>query len=240
MTTLFSFLGLGALGALVVGVVALARGRLGWARIRNRRTAAGVTVAAVIVIGVSAALTPTDDADGGADKAVVAAAESSGRSSLLLATAPAPSPSGTITPTPTATSAVPTVPAVSTTFVQQAPLSTAVAQPPSRPGTRPTTQPPAALQPPPAAANPPPAQQPPPAAANPLPAAAPPAQPPAANPRAGCSSSYPDVCLRTDAGDYDCEGGTGNGPNYVRGPLRVTPPDPFKLDGDGNGYGCEG
>ena len=54
-----------------------------------------------------------------------------------------------------------------------------------------------------------------------------------------CHPSYPDVCLATNAGDYDCAGGSGNGPNYVRGPLRVLPPDPFGLDRDGDGIGCE-
>ena len=40
-------------------------------------------------------------------------------------------------------------------------------------------------------------------------------------------------------GDYDCAGGSGNGPNYVHGPLKVLPPDPFGLDRDGDGIGCE-
>lgn len=30
-----------------------------------------------------------------------------------------------------------------------------------------------------------------------------------------------------------------NGPNYVDGPIRVRPPDPFDLDRDGDGVGCE-
>jgi hypothetical protein len=54
-----------------------------------------------------------------------------------------------------------------------------------------------------------------------------------------CDPSYPGVCLRVGIGDYDCAGGSGNGPNYVRGPIRVRPPDPFGLDRDGNGWGCE-
>jgi hypothetical protein len=43
------------------------------------------------------------------------------------------------------------------------------------------------------------------------------------------------------AGDYDCAGGTGNGPNYVDGPVRVVNPgqDPFDLDRDNDGEGCE-
>jgi micrococcal nuclease len=57
--------------------------------------------------------------------------------------------------------------------------------------------------------------------------------------RSGCHPSYPDICLAMDKGDYDCAGGSGNGPNYVRGPIRVLPPDPFDLDRDGDGIGCE-
>lgn len=34
------------------------------------------------------------------------------------------------------------------------------------------------------------------------------------------------------AEDYDCEGGGGNGPRYVRGPLEVVGDDPFELDTD--------
>ncbi len=44
--------------------------------------------------------------------------------------------------------------------------------------------------------------------------------------------------LHVGIGDYDCEGGSGNGPNYVAGPIRVLPPDPFGLDGNHDGWGC--
>jgi hypothetical protein len=54
-----------------------------------------------------------------------------------------------------------------------------------------------------------------------------------------CDPAYPDVCLHDGIGDYDCAGGSGNGPNYVSGPIRVLPPDPFDLDRDGDGIGCE-
>jgi beta-lactam-binding protein with PASTA domain len=78
------------------------------------------------------------------------------------------------------------------------------------------------------------------AMAPPPPSTAPPAPPPTAAPPRDCHPSYPDVCLRPDASDYDCEGGSGNGPYYVSGPLRVLPPDPFDLDGnDNDGWGCE-
>jgi hypothetical protein len=55
----------------------------------------------------------------------------------------------------------------------------------------------------------------------------------------GCSPAYPDICLRLEVGDYDCAGGSGNGPNYVTGRTRVLPPDPFDLDVDGDGRACE-
>lgn len=71
----------------------------------------------------------------------------------------------------------------------------------------------------------------------PPPTTAPP-PPTTAAPR-NCDPAYPDVCLHDGIGDYDCAGGTGNGPNYVEGPIRVLPPDPFDLDGNGDGIGCE-
>jgi len=54
-----------------------------------------------------------------------------------------------------------------------------------------------------------------------------------------CDPAYPDVCLPDGIGDFDCAGGSGNGPNYVKGPIRVLSPDPFRLDADHNGWGCE-
>lgn len=57
--------------------------------------------------------------------------------------------------------------------------------------------------------------------------------------QSNCHPSYPSVCLATDKGDYDCAGGSGNGPNYVNGPIEVLQPDPFGLDGDNDGIGCE-
>ncbi len=54
-----------------------------------------------------------------------------------------------------------------------------------------------------------------------------------------CHPSY-DKCLDPDARDYDCKGGRiMDGPLFVEGPIEVTGPDPFELDGDGNGIGCE-
>lgn len=52
-----------------------------------------------------------------------------------------------------------------------------------------------------------------------------------------CHPSY-SGCLKMNAGDYDCAGGSGNGPNYT-GPVRVYGSDPFGLDSDNDGWGCE-
>jgi hypothetical protein len=68
---------------------------------------------------------------------------------------------------------------------------------------------------------------------------APPPPPPPTAPARDCDPSYPDVCLDPEVSDYDCAGGSGNGPEYVEGPIRVRPPDPFDLDRDGDGWGCE-
>jgi hypothetical protein len=50
---------------------------------------------------------------------------------------------------------------------------------------------------------------------------------------AGCSPCIP------PGPDVDCRGGSGDGPRYVDGPVRVTGSDPYRLDSDGNGVGCE-
>ncbi|CUU60294.1 hypothetical protein Ga0074812_1389 [Parafrankia irregularis] len=244
MTTLLGFLVFFALIGFVVGLIAFARRGLAWARIRDRRTAAGVTAVALLVFLVSAALMPTEEADE-SDGSVVAASAVLGRPSPLSMTSP--SAGGTLTATITSVS--PTAAVTSATFVPQAPASTAAGRPSDRsvsPASPPTTSTAAAaVQPAPAAAPQQPAaavQQPTAAAAPPqaVPpqAAPPPAAAPAPDPRAGCEPSYPETCLRSGIGDYDCAGGKGDGPNYIRGPLRVTPPDPFDLDRDGDGYGC--
>ncbi|WP_422773839.1 G5 domain-containing protein [Plantactinospora sp. WMMC1484] len=41
------------------------------------------------------------------------------------------------------------------------------------------------------------------------------------------------------ASDVDCAGGSGNGPAYVSGPVRVIGNDIYDLDRDGDGYGCD-
>jgi hypothetical protein len=41
------------------------------------------------------------------------------------------------------------------------------------------------------------------------------------------------------ASDVDCEGGSGNGPAYVKGPVQVIGSDIYGLDRDNDGIGCE-
>ena len=55
--------------------------------------------------------------------------------------------------------------------------------------------------------------------------------------RRNCTSGY-SPCL-SPASDYDCAGGSGDGPKYVYGPVRVTGSDPYDLDRDGDGIGCQ-
>ncbi|MFJ2085110.1 G5 domain-containing protein [Micromonospora chokoriensis] len=41
------------------------------------------------------------------------------------------------------------------------------------------------------------------------------------------------------ASDVDCLPGTGDGPGYVRGPVKVIGKDIYRLDNDKDGYGCD-
>jgi hypothetical protein len=52
-----------------------------------------------------------------------------------------------------------------------------------------------------------------------------------------CDPSY-SGCLDPNAADYDCEGGSGNGPKYT-GPVEVRGDDHYDLDADNDGFGCE-
>lgn len=54
-----------------------------------------------------------------------------------------------------------------------------------------------------------------------------------------CHPSYAGACVPI-ASDVDCAGGSGNGPAYVEGPVRIVGPDVYELDGnDNDGIGCE-
>jgi hypothetical protein len=56
-------------------------------------------------------------------------------------------------------------------------------------------------------------------------------------PAPSCHASY-EPCLDPNASDYDCEGGSGDGPEYT-GFVTVKGPDDYGLDSDGDGTGCE-
>ena len=53
-----------------------------------------------------------------------------------------------------------------------------------------------------------------------------------------CHPSYKLKCLKPNAYDYDCIGGSGNGPLYT-GLVKVVGRDVFRLDYDHDGWGCE-
>jgi len=55
--------------------------------------------------------------------------------------------------------------------------------------------------------------------------------------QSGCDPNYT-PCVPI-ASDVDCAGGSGNGPAYVQGPVRVIGTDIYGLDRDGDGIGCE-
>jgi hypothetical protein len=126
---------------------------------------------------------------------------------------------GTTTAAPT--TAAPTTTAPVTTTATPAP-STAVA--PTTPAPRPAPKP-----------VPRPAPRP---APKPKPVPKPTPKPPPAAPST-CDPNYAGQCLKDGIGDYDCSSGSGNGPNYVHGTVRVIGSDPFGLDRDHDGLGCE-
>lgn len=55
-----------------------------------------------------------------------------------------------------------------------------------------------------------------------------------------CDPNYSGACVpNVYPSDVDCAGGSGNGPYYVQGPIKVIGTDRYHLDADGNGIGCE-
>jgi resuscitation-promoting factor RpfB len=58
-----------------------------------------------------------------------------------------------------------------------------------------------------------------------------------APPQPACHAAY-SGCVPV-ASDVDCSGGSGDGPEYVAGPVQVNGSDPYGLDHDGDGVGCE-
>lgn len=128
-----------------------------------------------------------------------------------------PAPSITATPTTSApTTTAPTTTAPTTAPTTAAPTAGSVAPLPlPKPKPKPIPKP-----------APKPAPKPSPA---PKPAPAP----------STCDPNYAGQCLKDGIGDYDCSSGSGNGPNYVYGTVRVVGSDPFGLDRDNDGLGCE-
>ncbi|GAA1811916.1 hypothetical protein GCM10009682_36590 [Luedemannella flava] len=55
---------------------------------------------------------------------------------------------------------------------------------------------------------------------------------------ANCNPNY-SPCVPNDPVDVDCAGGSGNGPSYVQGPVRVIGDDVYDLDRDGDGIACD-
>jgi len=62
---------------------------------------------------------------------------------------------------------------------------------------------------------------------------------PAARPEADCTPGY-SPCIPSGSSDVDCSGGTGDGPRYTEANVRyrVTGSDPYRLDGNGDGWAC--
>jgi hypothetical protein len=57
------------------------------------------------------------------------------------------------------------------------------------------------------------------------------------SPAVSCTPGYR-PCI-PEGPDVDCQGGRGDGPRYISGPVFVTGSDPYGLDRDHDGIGCE-
>jgi len=59
-------------------------------------------------------------------------------------------------------------------------------------------------------------------------------------PQPNCDPNYSGACVpNVYPSDVDCAGGSGNGPYYVAGPVKVIGTDRYGLDSDHDGWGCE-
>lgn len=54
----------------------------------------------------------------------------------------------------------------------------------------------------------------------------------------GCDPNYEGACVPISS-DVDCSGGSGNGPDYVDGPVWIVGSDIYDLDRDGDGIACD-
>jgi resuscitation-promoting factor RpfB len=61
---------------------------------------------------------------------------------------------------------------------------------------------------------------------------------PKPEPASNCDSNYTGACVPI-ASDVDCGGGSGDGPEYVDGPVQVVGSDVYDLDNDGDGVACD-
>lgn len=61
---------------------------------------------------------------------------------------------------------------------------------------------------------------------------------PEPEPEPECDPNYEGACVPI-ASDVDCASGSGDGPAYVTGPVRVVGRDIYGLDRDGDGIGCD-
>ena len=53
-----------------------------------------------------------------------------------------------------------------------------------------------------------------------------------------CDPNYAGACLDPNSSDYDCEGGSGDGPDYTA-TVEVVGDDPYDLDRNGDGIACD-
>ena len=145
-------------------------------------------------------------------------------STITPTSTPSPSKTPTVIPSPTFTStSIPTNTAVPTSLPTNTPVPTPLPTNTLVPVLPPTNTP-----------------VPTPLPTNTLVPAPPPTNTPVPPPptQSGCHPSYQGACLGIGIGDYDCAGGSGNGPNYT-GRVTVVGPDEFRLDHDNDGVGCE-
>lgn len=61
---------------------------------------------------------------------------------------------------------------------------------------------------------------------------------PKPKPASNCDPNYAGACVPV-ASDVDCAGGSGDGPEYVQGPVRVVGDDIYDLDRDGDNIACD-
>lgn len=136
-----------------------------------------------------------------------------------------PAPNETAEPVrSTTTTAAPTTTTERVTTTTTAAPTTTTTAPPTTTTAPPTTT---TLPPTTTTAPPPPTT----AATLPPTTAAPPPPP------SDCNPNY-SGCVPNDS-DVDCAGGSGNGPSYVQGPVQIIGSDPYGLDADNDGVGCE-